>query len=132
MSFFFGKKGLRLSQSLGAFRKPDGDISPLYVFFEVENKGSEEVEVASLQIVPKGEDAAVAGDEIEGKGLPFDLAPGASERFQVRAKALASSLKDAGYSGTPKIKFVVEDGRGNEHSKTFKLRVDEYLALKDE
>lgn len=41
-------------------------------------------------------------------------------------------MKDAGYGGTPKMKLLVEDGDGNEHSKTFKLRVDEYLELKDE
>lgn len=120
-----------MSQSLGAFPRPGGDISPLFVFFEAFNESEEEVEVAHLSISPKGGSAVDA--EIEGKKeFPFDLPPGESERFQVRAKTLARALKDAGHGGTPKVTLVVEDGGGGEHVKHFRLRVDEYLALKDE
>ncbi len=132
MKYLFGKKKLRLSQSLGAFRTSDGDISPLFVFFEVENESGGAVEVVRLRVVPRGGSGPVADGEIEGEGLPLSLPPGGSIRFQVRAKTLARALKDAGYGGTPKATLIVEDGEDEEYSKAFKLRVDEYLALKDE
>ncbi len=132
MRHLFGKKGLRLSQSLGAFRKPNGDISPLFVFFEVENESGEAVEVVRLRVAPKGWAGSVADGGIEGESLPASIPPGESVRFQVRAKTLARALKDAGYGETPKVMLAVEDGEGGEHRKGFKLRVDEYLVLKDE
>lgn len=135
MRRLFGKRKirLRLSQSLGAFPRPGGDISPLFVFFEIANEGGEPVEITRLRVVPKDEERAVAEGEIKGKEkIPFNLAPGEDVRFQVRAKTLARALKDTGYVGTPKVSFAVVGGDGNEHSKTFKFRVDEYLELKDE
>lgn len=121
-----------MSHSLGAFRKPDGDISPLFVFFEVANEGEGAVELTSLRVAPKADEGSVADAEIEGENLPFSISPRESSRFRVRAKSLARAMKDAGHGGAPKVRLVVEDGRGNEHSKTFKFRVDEYLELKDE
>ncbi len=73
----------------------------------------------------------LAGDLLEGN-LPQDLAPGTAARFRVRAKALAARIRDGGQTGRPRVKLVVEDAGGNEHTKRFRFRVDEYLALKDE
>ncbi|MBA2690984.1 MAG: hypothetical protein H0U65_00630 [Rubrobacter sp.] len=132
MRLFGGRKRrLRLVQSLGAFRAPDGGVSPLHVFFTVENASGEVVEIASVRVSPKGEDAPLAEGEIKGE-VPARLAAKESVRFEVRAKTLAGAAKNAGHSGTPKLSFVVMDGEGGEHRKDFKLRVDEYLALKDE
>lgn len=111
MRTFFGRRGLRLSQSLGAFRIPGG-VSPLYALFGVENASGREVEVSSVRITPKGEDVPLAAEEIEGV-VPVRLPAKESVRFEVRAKTLA-------------------DGEGVEHRRDFALRVDEYLALKDE
>lgn len=125
---------LKLAQSLGAFRLPaEGDISPLYVFFEVENAGREEVRVARLYVRPKGAPVPVYSGPFETHGeLPGTLRPGEGVRFWVRAKLLARALEGAGYAGRPKIELVAEDGSGSVHSVAFGFRVDEYLALKDE
>ncbi|CAN5621346.1 MAG: hypothetical protein M3494_16165 [Actinomycetota bacterium] len=134
MSFFsriFGSSPMKLSQTLGAYPLPNGDVSPLHVFFTVENASGEEVEIASVRVSPKGEDAPLAEGEIKGE-VPARLAAKESARFEVRAKTLASAAKNAGHSGTPRLSFVATDGEGVEHRHAFTLRVDEYLALKDE
>ncbi|QIN81906.1 hypothetical protein GBA63_04060 [Rubrobacter tropicus] len=124
---------LRLSQSLGAFAGPGGDISPLHVFFGVTNAGKEEVEIVSVYVSAKGEPGPVYEGPFGGDhALPFILTPGESSRFHTRAKALAKDLKEAGYEGRPRIFLVVEDARGNRREKSFKFRVDDYLRLKDE
>ncbi|CAA9519213.1 MAG: hypothetical protein AVDCRST_MAG12-3677 [uncultured Rubrobacteraceae bacterium] len=128
-----GGPDLRLSQSLGAFAGPGGDISPLHVFFEATNAGSEEVEVVRVYVSAKGDPRPVYEGPFGGDhALPFTLAPGESSRFHARAKALAGNLKRAGHGGRPRVRLVVEDASGNRREKAFRLRVDEYLDLKDE
>lgn len=125
---------MRLAQSLGAFRLPEeGDISPLYVFFDVENVGREDVGISHLCVAPKGAPGPVYEGPFETHGtLPDALHPGEKVRFWVRAKTLARALKEAGYAGRPRIELAVEDVSGDVHRTAFKFRVDEYLALKDE
>jgi hypothetical protein len=125
---------LRLTQSLAAFALPgEGDISPLYVFFGVANLGRNDAEVRRLYVRSSGDPQPVYEGPFEGeRGLPCTLYPGEAVRFWVRAKALARALKEAGYSGRPRVRLVAEDGAGNGHRKGFWFRVDEYLALKDE
>jgi hypothetical protein len=128
-----GGPSLRLSQSLGAFAGPEGGISPLHVFFEVANTGKEEVEISRVYVSAKGGPEPVYEGPFEGDHAPpFTLAPGESSRFHARAKALAGDLKGAGYGGSPRIRLVVEDARGNRRERSFKFRVDDYLRLKDE
>lgn len=132
----FGGSGgpdLRLSQSLGAFAGPEGNISPLHVFFEVTNAGADAVEVARVYVSAKGDPGPVYEGPFGGDhALPFTLASGESSRFHARAKALAGDLKEAGHDGRPRVSLVVEDASGNRSEKTFRFRVDEYLLLKDE
>lgn len=125
---------LRLAQSLGAFTRPEErDISPLYVFFEVENAGESVVEVSRLYVAPGGESRPAYEGALEGDlGLPTMLNPGERARFWVRAKTLAGALRDAGHEGRPRVDLVVEDGSGDLHKTGFRFRVDEYLSLKDE
>ena len=128
-----GGPDLRLSQSLGAFSGPGGDISPLHVFFEVINAGAEEVEIARIYVSAKEDARPVYEGPFGGDhALPFTLAPGESSRFHARAKALAGGLKEAGHGGRPRVSLVVEDARGGRSERAFKFRVDEYLQLKDE
>ncbi len=130
---FGGGSDLRLSQSLGAFARPEGDISPLHVFLGVTNAGAEEVEVARVYVSARAGSRMVYEGPFEGDhALPFTLAPGESSRFHARAKALAGALKRAGHGGLPRVRLVVEDALGNRSEKAFKFRVDEYLSLKDE
>ena len=132
----FGRGGgpdLRLSQSLGAFAGPGGDISPLHVFFEATNAGSEEVEIVRVYVSAKGDTRPVYEGYFGGDhALPFTLAPGESSRIHARAKALAGALKRMGHGGRPRVRLVVEDASGNRREKAFRFRVDEYLQLKDE
>ncbi len=132
----FGGRGgpdLRLSQSLGAFAGPEGDISPLHVFFEATNAGAEAVEVARVYVSAKGDPRPVYEGPFGGDhALPFTLEPGESSRFHARAKALAGDLKRAGYGGRTRLSLAVEDASGKRSEKTFRFRVDEYLHLKDE
>jgi hypothetical protein len=128
-----GGPDLRLSQSLGAFAGPGGDISPLHVFFEAANAGSEEVEIFRVYVTAKGDPRPLYEGPFGGDhALPFALAPGESSRFHARAKALARTLKRAGHGGRPRVRLVVEDVSGNRREKAFRFRVDEYLELKDE
>lgn len=129
-----GGARLRLAQSLGAFRLPEeGDISPLYVFFDVENAGREDVEIARFYVAPKGDPRPVYEGPFETQWtLPGTLRPGEKARFWIRAKTLARALKDAGYGGRPRVELAAEDDSGDVHRTAFKFRVDEYLALKDE
>ena len=128
-----GGPNLRLSQSLGAFAGPGGDISPLHVFFEVTNADSEEVKIVRVYVAAKGDTRTVYEGPFGGDhALPFTLAPGESSRFHARAKALASDLKDAGHGGRPRVYLVVEDAHGGRSERAFTFRVDEYLELKDE
>ena len=128
-----GGSDLRLSQSLGAFAGPGGDISPLHVFFEATNAGSGEVEIVRVYVSAKGDTRPVYEGPFGGDhALPFALAPGESSRFHARAKALAGELKKSGHGGRPRVRLVVEDASGNRREKAFKFRVDEYLKLKDE
>ena len=124
---------LGIGQSLGAFAGPDGDISPLHVFFEVGNEGRQDVEIRRLYVRPKGDERAAYEGPFEGdQALPFVLAPREKVRFWTRAKPLAASLAGAGFGGRPLVYLVVEDTLGNRHEKAFGFRVDEYLRLKDE
>lgn len=130
LSKIFGSSSLELSQNLGAYPLPNGDISPLYVFLNVENASGEGVEILSIRVSPKGSDEPLSVG-VKGE-VPARLPAGESVRYEVRAKTLASASREAGHTGTPKLVFAVTDGNGNEHSHDFKLRVDEYVALKDE
>jgi len=123
---------LRLAWSLGAFTQ-EGDISPLYAFFEVVNDGQSDVELTRLYVAPKGDGRPVyEGPFEEERDLPYTLRCGDAVRFGVRAKTLARILKEAGYGGRPRVKLVVEDGFGTYHEEGFRFRVDQYLHLKDE
>lgn len=125
----FGSSSLKLSQKLGAYPLPDGDISPLYVFFGVKNTGGDEVEVSAVRVVPKGGGEPLAV-EIKGE-IPTRLAAGESVRYEVRARKLAEASRDAGHTGTPRLLFIVTDGGGRDHRHDFRPRVDEYISLKD-
>ena len=127
------KPRLRLAQSLGAFTRPEqGDISPLYVFFEVENADRETIEVSRVHVTPKDGDP-VQVELLEGdRDLPHILEPGDTARYWTQTRPLARILADAGYGGRPRLRLVVEDGLGNTHEKRFAFRVDEYLRLRDE
>ena len=128
-----GGPDLRLSQSLGAFAGPGGDISPLHVFFEVTNADSEEVDIVRVYVAAKGDTRPVYEGPFGGDhALPFTLAPGESSRFHARAKTLAGDLKEAGHGGRPRVRLVVEDAHGGRSERAFTFRVDEYLELKDE
>lgn len=132
-----GGPRLELGQSLGAFARTDGDISPLFVFFEVANVGDEIASVAAVRVSPKGAPDTVLANTREGglEGdihLPHPLAPGETARFRVLAKALAGTARDAGYGGRPRLEVIVEEADGTVHRKSFGFRVDEYLQLKDE
>jgi len=132
----FGGRGgpnLRLSQSLGAFAGPEGEISPLHVFFGVTNRGSEAVEITRVYLSARGNPRPIFEGPFSGdNALPFTMAPGASSGFHARAKTLANVLKEAGHDGRPRVSLVVEDASGNQSEKAFVFRVDEYLRLKDE
>lgn len=126
---------LRLSQSLGAFHLPDeNDISPLYVFFEVENAGRDAVRISRLYVAPKGDSAPLYEGPFEASGasLPGTLPAGEAARLWVRAKVLAKASKDSGYGGRTRLRLVAEVESGDLHETTFGFRTDEYLALKDE
>ncbi|MGI8649297.1 MAG: hypothetical protein ACR2KW_02795 [Rubrobacter sp.] len=131
LSRVFGSSPLKLAQNLGAYPLPNGDISPLYVFLNVENASGDEVEILSVRVSPKGAEVALAEGEIKGK-VPTRLPAGENIRFEVRAKTLGGAARDAGYPGTPRLTFLVVDGEGDEHRRDFRLRVDEYLNLRDE
>ncbi len=125
---------LEISQSLGAFARPGGEgISPLYVFFEVTNKGTQPAEISHHHVAARKDPRPVYDGPFDGDdALPYRLDPGQSVRFWTRAKSLAGALKRAGHDGRPRIRFVAEDSSGNTHEKTFRFRVDDYLRLKDE
>jgi hypothetical protein len=137
MRAWFGRRSkgprLELVQSLGAFPLPGGDISPLFVVFEVGNTGDSAVELRRLYVRLRGGELLDLTDTMEGeRELPFTLKPGERVRFWVRAKALSRRIRDAGYGGRPRVELVVEDALRNTYEKRFRLRVDEYLSLKDE
>lgn len=122
-----------LAQALGAFPRPGGDISPLFVLFEVKNAGKEDTSLSRLYVTPQRDRTTAFADAPEGdRSLPCALRPGESARFWVRARTLASDLKEYGHGGRPRLRLVVEDGSGETHEKVFRFRVDEYLRLKDE
>ncbi|WP_047866268.1 hypothetical protein [Rubrobacter aplysinae] len=143
----FGRRGagrLRPEQSLGAFPLKNGDVSPLYVLFTVYNPGPEAAVAeriylragrgAVLDLTGElgGDGSGGSGEENDRGGLPREIPPDGSATLWMRAKELSSRLQDAGCTGTPKLGLVVVDSGGAEHATTFKLRVDEYLRLKDE
>lgn len=125
---------LRLEQSLGAFPVGNGDISPLYVLFGLSNPGSAPVVVERVY-VRAGRDTILeltgdlGGDE---GGPPREVPSGATATLWLRAKELSARLRDAGHAGNPKLRLLVVDSGGGEHGTAFRLRVDEYLRLKDE
>lgn len=132
-----GGPRLELGQSLGAFARADGDISPLFVFFEVANVGDEVATVAAVRVFPKGDPDTVLADVRDGSlegnlHLPHTLAPGEAARFRVMAKTLAGMARDTGYGGRPRLEVVIEEADGTVHRKSFGFRVDEYLRLKDQ
>ena len=109
---------LRLAWSLGAFTQ-EGDISPLYVFFEVIDTGQSDVELTRLYVAPKGDRRPVyEGPFEEERDLPYSLRCGDAVRFWVRAKTLARILKEAGYGGRPPGKLVVGGGGGTHHEES--------------
>lgn len=129
-----GGPRLRLEQSLGAFPAGDGNISPLYVLFGLSNTG-ESVAVAEEVYLRAGRDTTLdLTGELGGDngGPPREILPGEAATLWLRAKDLAGKLREAGHAGTPKLRLLVVDAGGGEHTTTFKLRVDEYLQLKDE
>lgn len=130
LSQIFGSSGLKLTQQLGAYPLPNGEPGPLHVLFGVGNTGRDAIEVSSVRVVPKGEDEPLPV-EVEGE-VPTKLAAGETARYEVRAKTLARAASAAGRNGVAKLTFVVTDGEGNETRRDFTLRVDEYLALRDD
>ena len=128
-----GGPRLALSQYLGAFPRPGGNISALYVFFEVANAGRREVDIVRVHVGTRGDARPIYDGPFLGElDLPRRLAPGESVKIWTRAKALAGSLKRAGHGGRPRARLVVEDAEGNRREKAFRFRVEEYLQLKDE
>jgi len=127
------KPRLKLAQSLGAFTRPEqGDISPLYVFFEVTNAGYESAKVVRIYASPKS-DGPAHDEPLEGdQSPPLTLEPGDTVRVWTRARTLARNLEEAGHTGRPRLRLVVEDESGNVHEKRFTFRVDEYARLRDE
>lgn len=136
MGAWFGRRSgprLDLGQALGAFPRPGGDISPLFVLFEVTNSGEEDANLSRLYVTPTKDRTAVFADAPEGdQTLPCVLRPGESARFWVRARTLAGALEESGHGGRPRLRLVAEDGSGAVHEKGFRFRVEEYLRLKDE
>jgi hypothetical protein len=126
------KPQLELAQSLGAFPRPGGDISPLFIFFTVANVGESDTTIAELRVESKGGSPVPFGKLKGEKYLPYTLTSGEETRFWVRAKELARALKDEGYNGRPRVKLVVVGASGDRYEKRFRFRVDEYLELKDE
>lgn len=105
----------------------------MFVFFEVTNEGREPSELSRLYVRSRRDRRPAYEGPFEGdRDLPLTLGPGETARFRVRAKTLAGSLKEAGLGGRPRVRLVVEDGRGSAHEKSFGFRVDDYLRLKDE
>lgn len=132
-----GGPRLELGQSLGAFARPDGGISPLFVFFEVANVGEEAASVAAVRVSRKGDPDTVLADARDGSlegdlSFPHTLAPGESARFRVPAKILAHKVRAAGCGGRPKLKVIVQEAGGTVYGESFRFRVEEYLRLKDE
>jgi len=115
----------------------DGDVSPLYVLFGLSNRGGAPI-VAEKVYLRAGREtvldltADLGGDGGDSGGLPREIPPGESATLWLRARDLSGRLRDAGHTGTPRLRAVVVDSGGGEHETTFKLRVDEYLRLKDE
>lgn len=107
---------LELGQSLGAFARQDGGISPLFVFFEVANVSEESISVAAVRVSPKGVAGTALSDardgSLEGDLPPRTLKPGESARFRVLAKTLAGTARDAGYGGRPRLEIVAEELAG--------------------
>jgi hypothetical protein len=129
-----GGPRLRLEQSLGAFPVGKGDISPLYVIFDLSNMGGTAV-VAERVYVRAGRHTILdLTSELGGDdgGPPREIPPGGAAKLWLRAKGLAARLQESSHTGTPKLKLLVVDSEGGEHTTTFRLRVDEYLQLKDE
>lgn len=129
--FWERKPRLKLGHSLGAFTKPDGDISPLFVFFEAANAEDRAISISRIYLSPKS-GRALPVEPDGDSSVPLSLEPGESARFRVRAKTLARALKEHGHGDRPRVVLTVEDGSGNKYRKTFKFRADEYLALQDE
>lgn len=128
---------LELGQSLGAFSRTDGDISPLFVFFEVANAGEVAASVAAVRVSPKGDPDTVLADARDGTlegdlHPPRKLAPGEAAKFWVLAKTLAGMARDTGHGGRPRLEVIVEEANGTVYRKSFGFRVDEYLRLKDQ
>lgn len=131
---FGGKGGLRLEQSLGAFPVGNGDISPLYVLFTAANPGEAAVTVERVHVGAGRETSLELTDSLggDGGGPPREIPPGGSATLWMRAGELARRLREAGHTGTPRLRLAVVDSLGSEHAARFRLRVDEYLRLKDE
>lgn len=124
---------LRISHSLGAFPRPGGGISALFVVFRITNTGREDAGISNLSVAPKTGGEPSTSVREGDPTLPFTLQPGESARFWVRARGLAEQLEDAGHAGG-RVRVVISatDDLGGIHRETFGLRVDEYLRLKDE
>ena len=115
---------------MGAFPRPGGDISPLYVIFELANEGEEAIPLSRAYVTRKG---VVFAEGLEGeRALPMALEPGGSFRLWTRARGLAQRLSEAGHGATPRLAFVVEDATGRAYQKSFRFRAGEYLSLEDE
>ncbi len=123
---------LKVDQSLGAFPRAGGDISPLFVIFRTENRGPEEVEVTGLSIELDGGRYLELTDVLGGeRELPCGLQPGEAVAFWTGARGLAETLAEESYGGRPRLRLLVADGLGGVHPKSFRFRVDEYLELED-
>lgn len=132
-----GGPRLELGQSLGAFARPDGGISPLFVFFELANVGEEAASVAAVRVSQKADPDTVLADARDGSlegdlHLPHTLASGEAARFRVPAKVLARKARAAGCGGRPKLEVIVQEAGGTIYRESFRFRVEEYLRLKDE
>lgn len=127
-----GRPRLKVDQSLGAFPRAGGDISPLFVIFRTENRGPEEVEVTGLSIELAGGRRLDLANSLGGeRELPCQLQPGEAAAFWTGGRGLAESLAHEGYGGRPRLNLLVSDTLGGEHRKSFRFRMDEYLDLED-
>ena len=132
-AIFDGKSGLRLEQSLGAFPVGAGDISQLYVLFSAANPLEKAVTVQRVYLCARGGEDLEITSELGGDfgGPPRRILPGEAATLWIGAKGLSRKLRDAGHTGSPKLRLVVLDESGSEHAMKFRLRVDEYLRLED-
>lgn len=106
---------LRIEKSEG-FRTLMPD-TPLMVL-KIANAGKVPVTISSVFLALHGNQRMMLPHLIsgyEGKEIPCRLEPGEPTLYYHDIREIARSLLEAGYSGSAKIRVVVEDGLGKQH-----------------